>query len=86
MLEVLGRHPWRPAHLHFMITAPGYERLVTHVFREGDQYLDSDAVFGVRSSLVAQWNRHEAGTAPDGTCMDTPFSTLEFDFVLNRSV
>lgn len=86
MLEALGRHPWRPAHLHFMITAPGYERLVTHVFREGDQYLDSDAVFGVRSSLVAQWNRHDAGTAPDGTRMDTPFSTLEFDFVLNRSV
>jgi hydroxyquinol 1,2-dioxygenase len=68
-----------------MITAPGYERLVTHVFREGDQYLDSDAVFGVRSSLVAQWKHHEAGTAPDGTSMTTPFSTLEFDFVLNRS-
>jgi len=84
MLEALGRHPWRPAHLHFMITAPGYERLVTHVFREGDQYLDSDAVFGVRSSLVAQWQRHEAGSAPDGTRMTTPFSTLDFDFVLNR--
>ncbi|MPW19233.1 hydroxyquinol 1,2-dioxygenase [Paraburkholderia sp. CNPSo 3157] len=85
MLEALGRHPWRPAHLHFMITAPGYERLVTHVFREGDQYLDSDAVFGVRSSLVAPWVRHECGTAPDGTVMATPFSTLAFDFVLSRS-
>ncbi len=84
MLAALGRHPWRPAHLHFMITAPGYERLVTHVFREGDRYLDSDAVFGVRSSLVAQWIRHEEGTAPDGKRMNTPFSTLEFDFVLNR--
>ncbi|MFC0398840.1 intradiol ring-cleavage dioxygenase [Paraburkholderia rhizosphaerae] len=85
MLDALGRHPWRPAHLHFMITAPGYERLVTHVFREGDRYLDSDAVFGVRSSLIAQWHRHPAGTAPDGTAMATPYSTLEFDFVLNRS-
>src|SRR5258708_7954871 len=84
MLAALGRHPWRPAHLHFMITAPGYERLVTHVFREGDRYLDSDAVFGVRSSLVAQWIRHEEGTAPDRKRMNTPFSTLEFDFVLNR--
>ncbi len=84
MLAALGRHPWRPAHLHFMITAPGYERLVTHVFREGDRYLDSDAVFGVRSSLVAQWIRHDEGTAPDGKRMNTPFSTLEFDFVLNR--
>jgi len=85
MLAGLGRHPWRPAHLHFMITAPGYERLVTHVFREGDTYLDSDAVFGVRSSLIAQWVSHPEGNAPDGTRMDTPFSTLEFDFVLNRS-
>jgi hydroxyquinol 1,2-dioxygenase len=85
MLKALGRHPWRPAHLHFMIAAPGYERLVTHVFREGDRYLDSDAVFGVRSSLVAQWRRHGEGVAPDGTRMDIPFSTLEFDFVLSRS-
>jgi len=85
MLEALGRHPWRPAHLHFMITAPGYERLVTHVFREGDRYLDSDAVFGVRSSLIAPWTRHDRGTAPDGTVMATPFSTLSFDFVLSRS-
>jgi hydroxyquinol 1,2-dioxygenase len=85
MLAGLGRHPWRPAHLHFMITAPGYQRLVTHVFRDGDAYLDSDAVFGVRSSLIAQWVAHPEGTAPDGTRMDKPFSTLEFDFVLNRS-
>jgi hydroxyquinol 1,2-dioxygenase len=85
MLDALGRHPWRPAHLHFMITAPGYERLVTHVFRDGDKYLDSDAVFGVRSSLVAQWIPHAEGVAPDGTRMNTPFSTLEFDFILNRS-
>ena len=85
MLTALDRHPWRPAHLHFMISAPGYERLVTHVFRDGDPYLDSDAVFGVRSSLVAQWVRHEEGTAPDGTSMETLFSTLDFDFVLNRS-
>jgi hydroxyquinol 1,2-dioxygenase len=63
MLEATGRHPWRPAHLHFMITAPGFERLITHVFREGDPYLESDAVFGVRSSLVADWVRHEPGQA-----------------------
>lgn len=85
MLEALGRHPWRPAHLHFMIEAPGYDRLITHVFRSGDQYLDSDAVFGVRSSLIADWKRCEAGLAPDGTKMDRPFSTLDFTFVLNRS-
>lgn len=72
LLEALGRHPWRPAHLHFMIQAPGYQRLITHIFRDGDTYLDSDAVFGVRQSLVAQWERHEGG-----------YHTLHHDFVLN---
>ena len=72
LLQATGRHPWRPAHLHFMIVADGYERLVTHVFRSGDQYLDSDAVFGVRESLVADWRKQ-----PDGTYL------LEYDFVLN---
>jgi hydroxyquinol 1,2-dioxygenase len=84
MLSALGRHPWRPAHLHFMIEAPGYERLITHVFRSGDQYLDSDAVFGVRPSLIANWEQHEPGPAPDGSDQDGFFSTLDFTFVLNR--
>jgi len=83
LLEALGRHPWRPAHLHFMITAPGFERLITHVFRDGDRYLDSDAVFGVRSSLIAEWVRHPAGPAPDGQASAEPFFTLDFEFVLN---
>jgi hydroxyquinol 1,2-dioxygenase len=72
LLRATNRHPWRPAHLHFRITAPGYEQLTTHVFRNHDQYLDSDAVFGVRESLIADWIQQ-----PDGT-----FS-LDFDFVLN---
>ncbi len=83
MLEALGRHPWRPAHLHFMISAPGYERLITHVFRNGDRYLDSDAVFGVRSSLIADWIEHAPGTTPDGGNSTVPFYTLDFRFVLN---
>jgi hydroxyquinol 1,2-dioxygenase len=85
MLAATGRHPWRPAHLHFMITAPGYERLITHVFRRGGEYLASDAVFGVRPSLIADWIRHEPGTAPDGTRRDSPWWSLDFDFVLNRA-
>lgn len=85
LLEAQGRHPWRPAHLHFLIQAPGYETLITHVFRKGDPYLDSDAVFGVRSTLIADWVPHSPGTAPDGTQVDAPFHTLNFDFVLNRS-
>jgi len=55
-----------------MIKAEGYETLITHVFRDGDQYLDSDAVFGVRQSLVADWVQQA-----DGSYL------LEFDFVLN---
>jgi len=72
MLRATRRHPWRPAHLHFMIEAPGYETLITHVFRNGDPWLDSDAVFGVRQSLVADWVRQ-----PDGSYL------VEYDFVLN---
>jgi hydroxyquinol 1,2-dioxygenase len=62
MLKATKRHPWRPAHLHFMIKAPGYETLITHVFRNGDPYLDSDAVFGVRQSLIADWVRQADGS------------------------
>lgn len=82
MLEVTGRHPWRPAHVHFMIRAAGYETLITHVFRQGDPYLDSDAVFGVRSSLIGNFVSHAAGLAPDGTLQEHAFHTLDFDFVL----
>lgn len=72
MLRASKNHPWRPAHLHFMIKAEGYQTLITHVFRDGDQYLDSDAVFGVRQSLVADWVKRL-----DGSYL------LDFDFVLN---
>jgi hydroxyquinol 1,2-dioxygenase len=85
LLRALGRHPWRPAHLHFMISAPGHERLVTQVYRRGDPYLDADAVFGVRSSLVADWVHHEPGRTPDDHTSDVPFTTLDFTFVLNGS-
>jgi protocatechuate 3,4-dioxygenase beta subunit len=54
LLAAMGRHPFRPAHIHFMISAPGYRTLVTHLFFEGDEYLESDAVFGVKPSLVVR--------------------------------
>ena len=72
MLQATGRHPWRPAHLHFMVQAPGYETLITHVFRSDSDYLDSDAVFGVRQSLVCDWEQQA-----DGSYL------LTYDFVLN---
>ena len=52
MLKATRRHPYRPAHIHFMIAHEGFETLVTHLFMAGDPYLDSDAVFGVKQSLI----------------------------------
>ena len=72
LLKAVGRHPWRPAHLHFLIKADGYETLITHVVRSDDPYLDSDAVFGVRQSLIADWKQQA-----DGSYL------VEYDFVLN---
>lgn len=83
MLGAQGRHPWRPAHVHFMIEAPGYERLVTHVFVAGDPYLDSDAVFGVKDSLIRTFEDHPAGTAPDGREVPRDWCSLHYDFRLN---
>ena len=57
LLDALGRHPWRPAHMHFMVTAPGYRRVITHLFVSGDPYLESDAVFGVKASLITPFER-----------------------------
>jgi hydroxyquinol 1,2-dioxygenase len=72
MLVACGRHPMRPGHLHFIIGAPGFEKLVTHLFVKGDKYLASDAVFGVKQSLVVNFGRKNA--AGEAVC--------HYDFVL----
>jgi len=77
MLVASGRHPWRPAHVHFIIRAAGFRPLITHIFRDPDPYLDSDAVFGVRSSLIGRFEHHAKGPLLDG-----PYSTLAQRFVL----
>jgi hydroxyquinol 1,2-dioxygenase len=77
MLRALGRHPYRPAHIHFIVAAPGYESLITALYITGDPYLDSDAVFGSRESLVVgyrPYNGKESGT--------TYREAIEYDFVL----
>ena len=71
MLAACGRHPMRPGHLHFMIEAPGCEKLVTHLFVKGDKYLNSDAVFGVKDSLIVDFRKNKAGVAE-----------CKYDFVL----
>ena len=82
MLKAQGRHPYRPAHVHFMVGAPAHETLVTHVFLAGDQYLDSDVVFGVKDSLVRTLGHAEPGQTPHGTIVTEPTSVLRYDFVL----
>lgn len=73
MLGHLGRHPYRPAHMHYLVTAPGFQKLVTHTFVGDDFYLTSDAVFGVKQTLVAPFER----LADAATLWRSPF-----DFVL----
>ena len=85
MLLGMGRHPYRPAHVHVIATASGYERVATHLFVEGDKYLDSDAVFGVKHSLVVEFKDQPAGVTPDGKKSATPFWIAEFDFKLVRA-
>lgn len=75
MLERVERHPWRPAHMHFLVHAPGYETVTTHTFVAGDPYLESDAVFGVKDSLIVPFTRTDGG--------ETVWRSA-FDFVLNR--
>lgn len=82
MLRAMGRHPNRPGHMHTMLQAPGHERLVTHIFVSDSPYLASDAVFGVRESLIADFKAHPAGTAPDGRALKEPFFSAQYDFRL----
>jgi len=82
MLQAQGRHPFRPEHIHFLIEAARYRRLVTHLFAEGDTYLDSDVVFGVKESLVRPYVHHVDGIAPDGKAMQGEWYSLHHDFRL----
>jgi hydroxyquinol 1,2-dioxygenase len=80
MLKASRRHPYRPAHLHFMIAHPGFETLVTHLFMAGDPYLDSDAVFGVKQSLIVRLTE-ESGPAP-GRQVEGTWHSLDHRFGL----
>ncbi len=75
---------FRPAHVHFLINVPGYEPLITHLFQEGADYLDSDVVFGVKQELVVRYEQREPGETPDGGKSDVPWYEARYDFVLQR--
>ncbi|MHC8287179.1 intradiol ring-cleavage dioxygenase [Pseudomonas sp. XS1P51] len=87
LLQASGRHPWRPAHLHFMLDAPGHRRLVTHLFNDDDPYIDSDAVFGVKDSLrVVYEPRFASDQLAEQYDIGTDFHVVTFDFVLEATV
>ena len=76
---------FRPAHIHFLITAPGYETLVTHLFKKGAKYIDSDVVFGVKDKLIVEFKKYAAGKTPTGEISPEPFVVVNYDFVLSKS-
>ena len=75
---------FRPAHIHFLINVPGHEPLITHLFQEGAEYLDSDVVFGTKSELVVRFEQREPGGTPDGGTSAEPWLEARYDFVLQR--
>ena len=78
----MKRHPMRPAHMHAIVSAPGYQQVITHVFVEGDPYLDSDAVFAVKNSLIAKYRKVNSPGEAKKLEMPSPFLKLEWDFRL----
>ncbi len=84
MLVAMQRHPYRPAHIHFKLSAAGYQDLTTEIYVNGDPYLDSDVVFGVRSSLVADFVKHDSAEEAKRLGVTAPFYTVHYDFVLEH--
>jgi hydroxyquinol 1,2-dioxygenase len=85
MLKATNRHAWRPAHVHFVVSAPGFEPVTTHIFESSDKWLKSDAVVAVKESLISDFTRHDSATeASKKHGVEPPFYTTEFDFVLRK--
>ncbi len=77
---------FRPAHIHFILSAPGYQQIITHLFKRGTEYLENDVVFGVKEELVTDFTQHPAGVTPTGETSDVPFWVINYDFVLADEV
>jgi hydroxyquinol 1,2-dioxygenase len=76
---------YRPAHIHFVVEAPGYHRIVTHLFQRGDRYIDSDVVYGVKEPLIVDFKQISGGKAPNGETFESPFYLVNYDFVLQKT-
>lgn len=83
LLDATKRHPYRPAHIHFLVTAPGYRELTTHIFIGGSDYIDSDAVFAVKESLVKDFTKNPDPEEAARYGVQSPFRHGRFDIVLH---
>jgi protocatechuate 3,4-dioxygenase beta subunit len=84
MLRAQNRHPFRPAHIHFLGFKPGYKTLITQVFVDDDEHLESDVVFGVTRALIGDYRRHDHGEPP-AAGVRAPWYTLSYRFVMQTS-
>ena len=84
LLESLGRHPYRPAHIHFIVGADGFRPITTHIFAPDSPYLQTDAVFGVKKDLVADFRKIDDPVRAKELGFANPFVTVNWDFVLAR--
>ncbi|MGR6964300.1 dioxygenase family protein [Geodermatophilus sp. URMC 61] len=84
LISRTGISHYRPAHVHFLLNVPGYEPLITHLFQEGAEYLDSDVVFGTKAELVVPFEHREPGETPDGGTSAEPWLEARYDFVLQK--
>jgi catechol 1,2-dioxygenase len=82
MLQTTGRHPWRPAHIHFMVSADGHVPVTTHVFDSESRYLESDVVFGVKQSLVRAFAVHDPDDAAEPAGISGRWYTVDIDIAL----
>ena len=82
ILDSAERHNMRAAHIHVIVEAPGYEKVISELFVKGDPYIESDAVFGVKESLIAEFVLHESTTDAATYGRPAPFYTVKYDFVL----
>ena len=85
LLRATERHPWRPAHLHAIISAVGYKTLTTHLFDSADKYLDTDVVFAVKASLIRDISLNQSAKDAARYGVDSPFWELRTDFHLQRA-
>ncbi|MFJ8630416.1 intradiol ring-cleavage dioxygenase [Streptomyces sp. NPDC093568] len=85
LLRATARHPFRPAHIHFIASAPGHTPVTTHIFVAGSDYLDSDAVFAVKPSLVQDFAATDDPSSAREFGVANPFRHARFDLVLERS-